>query len=354
MAQGASYVRFYNKDGQLRYHPDDSYFADKQVYSARLDGREIRNVSAFDVSEAVSRATEVQFERIQMLRDDTGGWALYLKPENEPSFSIRPDKNDINRFFSTVKQDDRVAAGAVRNELAQKYYALAQAEPNLKVDLFGAMPDGIDPLRIKRVNVFKSKDDKILCVPVIDGIDKVQPREVSKQQWQRMWVAEDVAQYKTCLAATLFSDLLMQKTEEQTVEKQQEEDAAVVRPDVAAVRPELQQYEELKEKHPDVILLFRHGGNYEAYQDDVPSMEKTLGLEKIEFGNQKEDVHAVKVSFPTDMLDVYLPRLVRSGARVAICDAVENISADRKAGMSLPQNAVSAAENMERHTGIRM
>jgi antirestriction protein ArdC len=354
MAQGASYVRFYNKDGQLRYHPDDSYFADKQVYSARLDGREIRNISAFDVSEAVRRATEVRFERIQMLRDDTGGWALYLKPENEPSFSIRPDKNDINRFFSTVKQDDRVAAGAVRNELAQKYYALAQAEPNLKVDLFGAIPDGIDPLRIKRVNVFKSKDDKILCVPVIDGIDKVQPREVSKQQWQRMWVAEDVAQYKTCLAASLFADLLIQKTEEQTVEKQQTEDAAVVRPDVAAVRPELQQYEELKEKHPDVILLFRHGGNYEAYQDDVPSMEKTLGLEKIEFGNQREDTHAVKVSFPTDMLDVYLPKLVRSGARVAICDAVENISADRKASMSLPQNAVSGAENMERHTGIRM
>lgn len=354
MAQGASYVRFYNKDGQLRYHPDDSYFADKQVYSAKLDGKEIRNVSSFDVSEAVNRATEVRFERIQMLRDDDGGWALYLKPENEPSFSIRPDKNDINRFFSTVKQDDRVAAGAVRNELAQKYYALAQAEPNLKVDLFGAMPDGIDPLRIKRVNVFKSKDDKILCVPVIDGIDKVQPREVSKQQWQRMWVAEDVAQYKTCLAASLFADLLMQKTEEQTVEKQQNEDAAVVRPDVAAVRPELQQYEELKGKHPDVILLFRHGGNYEAYQDDVPRMEKTLGLEKIEFGNQREDSHAVKVSFPTDMLDVYLPRLVRSGARVAICDAVENISADRKAGMSLPQNAVSGAENMERHTGIRM
>ena len=110
----------------------------------------------------------------------------------------------------------------------------------------------------------------------------------------------------------------------------------------------------MKEKHPDVILLFRHGGNYEAYQDDVPSMEKTLGLEKIEFGNQREDTHAVKVSFPTDMLDVYLPKLVRSGARVAICDAVENISADRKASMSLPQNAVSGAENMERHTGIRM
>lgn len=80
-AQGASYARFFNKDGQLRYHPDDSYFADKQVYSAKLDGKDIRKVSDFDVSEAVSRATEVRFERIQMLRDDAGGWALYLKPE---------------------------------------------------------------------------------------------------------------------------------------------------------------------------------------------------------------------------------------------------------------------------------
>jgi len=354
MAQGASYVRFYNKDGQLRYHPDDSYFADKQVYSARLDGREIRNVSTFDVGEAVRRATEVRFERTQMLRDDIDGWVLYLKPESGPSFSIRPDKNDINRFFSTVKQDDRAAAGAVRNELAQKYYALAQAEPGLKIDLFGAVPDGIDPLRIKRVNVFKGKDDKILCVPVIDGIDKVQPREVSRQQWQRMWVAEDVAQYKTCLAANLFADLLIQKSEEQAVEKQHDEDAAVIRPDVAAVRPELQQYAEVKEKHPDSVLLFRCGDHYEAYQEDVPGMEKTLGLARVEYGNLKDGSPAVKVSFPADMLDVYLPKLVRSGARVAICDGGEGMSEGRKAGMSIPHNVVTGAENVERHTGLRM
>ena len=247
-----------------------------------------------------------------------------------------------------------MAAGAVRNELAQKYYALAQANPDLKVDLFGSVPEGIDPLRIKRVNVFKSKDDKILCVPVIDGIDKVQPREVSRQQWQRMWVAEDVAQYKTCLAASLFADLLMQKSEEKAVEKLQDEDAAVVRPDVAAVRPELQQYEDLKEKHPDVLLLFRNGDNYEAYQDDVPTMVKTLGLAKIEYGGRREGSPAFKVSFPTEMLDTYLPKLVQSGARVAVCDALENKSPDRKAGMSLPRNAVTGAENMERHTGLRM
>ena len=54
------------------------------------------------------------------------------------------------------------------------------------------------------------------------------------------------------------------------------------------------------------------------------------------------------------MLDTYLPKLVRSGARVAVCDALENKSMDRKAGMSLPHNAVTGAENMERHTGLRM
>lgn len=169
-----------------------------------------------------------------------------------------------------------------------------------------------------------------------------------------MWVAEDVAQYKTCLAANLFADLLMQKSEEQAVGKQQDEDAAVVRPDVAAVRPELQQYEEMKDKHPDAILLFRFGDHYEAYQEDVPRMEKTLGLIKSEYGSQKDGTPAVKVSFPAEMLDTYLPKLVRSGARVAICDGGERLSADKKADMTHSHKAVAGAENMERHTGLRM
>ena len=123
---------------------------------------------------------------------------------------------------------------------------------------------------------------------------------------------------------------------------------------MAAVRPELQQYDDLKEKHPDVLLLFRNGGNYEAYQDDVPTIEKTLGLEKTEYGSQQEGSSVFKVSFPTNMLDVYLPKLIRSGSRVAICDAVESMSENRKAGMSLPNKPAGEAENMERHTGLRM
>ena len=55
MAQGASYVRFYNTDGLLRYRPDDAYFANKSVYAARLNGKEV-NVTADLTGEISGRA----------------------------------------------------------------------------------------------------------------------------------------------------------------------------------------------------------------------------------------------------------------------------------------------------------
>ena len=191
-AQGATFVRFFNKDGLLCYRPDDSYFDGKEVTTAKLDGKELRTLSYIDVSEAVKNATTVQFDRIQMLRDDDGRWALYLKPQGEASFSVYPDKEDVNRFFTTIKQGQQDASAEVRRDLANKYYALAKNKPELKVDLFAGSTENADLSKIKRVNIFRTKDERILCAPVIDGIEKVQPRLVSPQQWQRMWAAEDM------------------------------------------------------------------------------------------------------------------------------------------------------------------
>lgn len=205
---GISYVRFFNNDGHLGYRPDDSYFDGKTVTVATLDGRSLRTVRELDVSDAVQQATQVQFDRIQMLRDNNNRWAIYLKPSGEKAFSVYPEKEDINRFFSTVKQQQHEAANSVRNELAQKYYALTQNRPDLKVDLFSPKPENVDTAKIQRVNVFRTKDDKMMCMAVIDGVDKLQPRKISKLQWQRMWIAEDVAEYKTNLAANIFADVL--------------------------------------------------------------------------------------------------------------------------------------------------
>ena len=322
-AQGAAFVRFFNKDGLLGFRPDDSYFEGKEVTTAKLEGKELRTLSHIDISEAVKKATTVQFDRIQMLRDDDGRWALYLKPQGEASFSVYPDKEDVNRFFTTIKQGQQEASAEVRRSLANKYYALAQNRPELKVDLFGNHTENADLSKIKRVNIFRTKDERILCAPVIDGIEKVQPRVVTPQQWQRMWAAEDMAEYKTNLAAKLFADVLQQaNTQAQTQESRQGEQPRMTSEantkDQSFTPAMQEQYDRLKDKHLDTVLLFRTGDNYVACQEDAPTVSRILGLE-VEHGDQADTV-----SFPFRDLDTHLPKLIRAGQRVAICDQLED------------------------------
>lgn len=223
--EGIETVRFFNPDGALGYRPDDKYFAEKQVSLARLNNWALEVLSTLNVSPAVKRANEVGFDKIQMIQDDKNRWALYIKPEHQRGYSIYPDKEDINRFFSTLKQSmDNI--DKVRMELAHKYYALAEIKPDLKVDLFNSGTQDVDLNRIQRVSVFKTKQDGLLCAVTIDG-QKLQPRSVSPQQWQRMWVAEDRDSYKRHLAATLFADILQkgQSQEEHAGEKQGEADS---------------------------------------------------------------------------------------------------------------------------------
>ena len=135
--EGIETVRFFNPDGALGYRPDDKYFAEKQVSLARLNNWALEVLSTLNVSPAVKRANEVGFDKIQMIQDDKNRWALYIKPEHQRGYSIYPDKEDINRFFSTLKQSmDNI--DKVRMELAHKYYALAEIKPDLKVDLFNS------------------------------------------------------------------------------------------------------------------------------------------------------------------------------------------------------------------------
>ncbi len=81
----------------------------------------------------------------------------------------------------------------------------------------------------------------------------------------------------------------------------------------------LVQFQEMKVKHPDAILLFRVGDFYEAYSDDAVECAEilniTLTMRKLE---GKEDLELC--GFPHHALDMYLPKIIRSGKRVAICE----------------------------------
>lgn len=317
MKQGASYVRFFNKDGLLGYRPDDSYFKDKEVFTAKLNNKELQVQETLDVEEAVDKATHVQFEHIQMLRDDNNRWALYLRPTEGEAFSIYPDKEDLNRFFSAVKQNEQKSAQEVRMELAQKYYALGTDRPELRQDLFGTAPADVDLSLIQRVNIFRAKDDKFLCVPQIKGMGKIEAREVSRQQWQRLWIAEDMAGYKTKLAATLFADVLKQAQEAKLAENRRETSEMK---NEGKELTDWKIFEELKDKYKDAVLLFRDHDRYESYKEDADRVANVLGISVSE---RDGGIHAV--SFPNSDLDKHLPKLVRSGMRVGICDKLPRV-----------------------------
>lgn len=243
---GIEHVRFYNPDGALGYRPDDRYFAEKQIEVARLKSWTLETLSTIDAHPAVKQAYDLGFEQIQMVQDDKNRWALYIKPEGKSGYSIYPDKDDLNRFFTTLKQSlDNI--DKVRGELAKKYYALAESKPELKVDLFHTSDERIDLNRIQRVAVFKTKNGAILCAPTIDN-QKPQPRSVTPQQWQRMWLAEDRNNFKQHLAATLFADLLNKsQSQEQTSSEKQEEEVEAKVGRKEEIKPE-QPKEEVEEQ----------------------------------------------------------------------------------------------------------
>lgn len=90
--------------------------------------------------------------------------------------------------------------------------------------------------------------------------------------------------------------------------------------------PMMKQFFDLKAKHPDAVLLFRCGDFYETYCDDAVTAAKILGitLTRRNNGNSGTPGGAEMAGFPHHALDTYLPKLVRAGKRVAICDQLED------------------------------
>ena len=84
------------------------------------------------------------------------------------------------------------------------------------------------------------------------------------------------------------------------------------------MRKMIETFKMLKEKHSDVLILFRVGDFYESYFEDAKKVSEVLGVTLTE--NEKDDIFIT--SFPTQSLDTYLPKLIRAGIRVAICDDI--------------------------------
>jgi DNA mismatch repair protein MutS len=87
--------------------------------------------------------------------------------------------------------------------------------------------------------------------------------------------------------------------------------------------PLMKQYNEIKSKHPDAILLFRVGDFYETFAEDAIASSEILGITLTRRANGAAQFVEL-AGFPHHALDTYLPKLVRAGKRVAICDQLED------------------------------
>ena len=97
--------------------------------------------------------------------------------------------------------------------------------------------------------------------------------------------------------------------------------------------PMMRQFYSLKEKHPDALLLFRCGDFYETYCDDAVTASKILGITLTRRSNGASKTgsgNAEMAGFPHHALDTYLPKLIRAGKRVAICDQLEDPKLTKK------------------------
>ncbi|WP_243347681.1 DNA mismatch repair protein MutS [Parabacteroides sp. FAFU027] len=119
--------------------------------------------------------------------------------------------------------------------------------------------------------------------------------------------------------------------------------------------PLMKQYIEIKTKHPDAILLFRVGDFYETFSDDAVAASEILGITLTRRANGAAQ-YVELAGFPHHALDTYLPKLVRAGKRVAICEQLEDPKATKKLvkrgitelvtpGVSINDNILNHKEN---------
>ena len=94
------------------------------------------------------------------------------------------------------------------------------------------------------------------------------------------------------------------------------------------VTPLMKQYNSIKAKYPDAMLLFRVGDFYETFGEDAIKSSKVLGITLTKRSNGSSN--AALAGFPHHALDTYLPKLVRAGLRVAICDQLEDPKSTKK------------------------
>ena len=204
--QGFENVEFFNAGGALGLNQSNEFFADKTVEVAKLKQFELVTTEVVDLSAEIERTSKVEIEKMQITSDDNGHPMLYVKPAVGESFTVYPEPADVKRFFQSIHTPE---FNDVREQLAQKYYALVLRHPDLKREVMMPDVEGIDLSRITKVNITKHKykENTTIIFATIDG-EAQKPKELSELQAKRFWLVDDQDMYKLAVAAQMWQEKL--------------------------------------------------------------------------------------------------------------------------------------------------
>ena len=219
--EGFSDVKFYNAGGGLGLNETNDYYKGKEVSVDKLKQYEFSQHRDIDVKPQIEAAKVANIKLFTPIKDDKGQYAFFFKVDNEPSFAVYPNEAHKKAYFDARNTDQKKE---IHEALAQKYYSVAQKHPEIKVDLIMPKVPAVDMSKIERPTITKDRDDpnKKYVMATIDG--KLMKEPISKDQWNKMWLADDMAEYKKAVAAVTFAPYLKVEEKNENPIKQEKQE----------------------------------------------------------------------------------------------------------------------------------
>lgn len=219
--EGISDVKFYNAGGGLGLNETNDYYKGKEVSVDKLKQYEFSQHRDIDVKPQIEAAKVANIKLFTPIKDDKGQYAFFFKVDNEPSFAVYPNEAHKKAYFDARNTDQKKE---IHEALAQKYYSVAQKHPEIKVDLIMPKVPAVDMSKIERPTITKDRDDpnKKYVMATIDG--KLMKEPISKEQWNKMWLADDMAEYKKAVAAVTFAPFLKVEEKNENPIKQEKQE----------------------------------------------------------------------------------------------------------------------------------
>lgn len=219
--EGITDVKFYNAGGGLGLNETNDYYKGKEVSVDKLKQYEFSQHREIDVKPQIEAAKVANIKLFTPIKDDKGQYAFFFKVDNEPSFAVYPNEAHKRAYFDARNTDQKKE---IHEALAQKYYSVAQKHPETKVDLIMPKVPAVDMSKIERPTITKDRDDpnKKYVMATIDG--KLMKEPISKDQWNKMWLADDMAEYKKAVAAVTFAPFLKVEEKNENPIKQEKQE----------------------------------------------------------------------------------------------------------------------------------